>query len=225
MNPQGSELVTALDRLVREHHLLKHPFYKAWSEGRLSEEALKLYAVQYYKHVEAFPQHLLQLMNRTTGEIHELASENFQEELNPDAPHPDLWRDFEHAVGVSDEEINTAAPLEGIEKLISTYDQIARECSIAAAVAAFYAYESQVPEIASEKIKGLKTYYGIDSWKGLGYFAVHQVADEKHREQWRGWLETQSDIDADEVLDAAEAGLKALWGALDACNIDRPTYH
>ena len=225
MTPKGSELVAALDRLVEEHHLLKHPFYQAWSEGRLSAEALKLYAAQYYKHVEAFPQHLLQLMDRCEGEIHELARENFKEELNPAAPHPELWRDFAHAVGVSDDEIDEAEPLEGIKTLISTYDEITRQRSIAAAVAAFYAYESQVPEIASEKIKGLKAHYGVDSWKGLGYFAVHQVADEQHREQWRGWLEAQSDIDADEVLAAAEAGLKALWGALDACNIDPPTCH
>lgn len=225
MTAQGSKLVAELDRLIDEYHLLKHPFYEAWSEGRLSAEALRLYATQYYKHVEAFPQHLLQLMDRTDGDIHELAKENFREELDPAAPHPDLWRDFAYATGVSKEEIDEAEPLDGIRALVSTYDDITRNRSIPAAVAAFYAYESQVPKIASEKIRGLRNHYGIDSWKGLGYFAVHQVADEEHRKQWRGWLESQSEIAMDEVLEAAEDGLKSLWAALDACNIDSPTRH
>ena len=224
-NPIGSELVSALDRLVEEHHLLKHPFYQAWTEGTLSKEALQLYAKQYYKHVEAFPQHLVQLIDRSEGEIRALAAENLAEELNEDSPHPDLWRAFASELDVSDQDIDEAEALDGMDALVTTYDDIVRNKSIAAAVAAFYAYESQVPEIACEKIKGLKAHYGIDSWDGLGYFAVHQTADVQHRAQWRDWLEAQDDIDAQEVLGAAEKSLKALWGALDACNIDGQTCH
>ena len=37
-----------------EYHLLKHPFYQAWNEGKLNREIIKDYAEQYYQHVKAF---------------------------------------------------------------------------------------------------------------------------------------------------------------------------
>ena len=46
-----------------EYHLLKHPFYQAWNEGKLNREIIKDYAEQYYQHVKAFQdisvQHIL----------------------------------------------------------------------------------------------------------------------------------------------------------------------
>ena len=40
---------------VMEYSMLKHPFYVAWTEGRLSKDVLAEYAKQYYAHVRAFP--------------------------------------------------------------------------------------------------------------------------------------------------------------------------
>ena len=51
-------MLDSLDALIEEHHLLKHPFYQAWTEGTLSKESLQLYAEQYYQHVRAFPENL-----------------------------------------------------------------------------------------------------------------------------------------------------------------------
>jgi pyrroloquinoline-quinone synthase len=45
-------LLESLDALIEEYHLLKHPFYQAWTKGTLSREALQLYAEQYYQHVQ-----------------------------------------------------------------------------------------------------------------------------------------------------------------------------
>jgi len=52
------------DALIQEHHLLKHPFYQAWTEGKLTRESLQLYAEQYYQHVRAFPENLKELAGR-----------------------------------------------------------------------------------------------------------------------------------------------------------------
>ena len=35
--------------------MLSHPFYQAWTEGRLPLDTLRAYARQYFHHVEAFP--------------------------------------------------------------------------------------------------------------------------------------------------------------------------
>ena len=44
-----------LNEKLNKYHLLKHPFYKAWNEGKLTREVIKDYAEQYYQHVKAFP--------------------------------------------------------------------------------------------------------------------------------------------------------------------------
>jgi pyrroloquinoline-quinone synthase len=87
---------------------------------------------------------------------------------------------------------------------------------MAQAVASFYAYEAQVPEVSAQKISGLRRFYNIQEPSALAYFSVHEEADVRHRSAWRAWLSSQKDADTFGVLCAAERGLKALWGALDA---------
>src|SRR6266566_266076 len=47
-----------IDNDIAYKHLLKHPFYLAWTRGELSKAALMDYARQYYHHVAAFPTYL-----------------------------------------------------------------------------------------------------------------------------------------------------------------------
>jgi len=104
----------------------------------------------------------------------------------------------------------------GIAALLDTFDEVTSQGSMAQAVAAFYVYEAQVPEIAAQKISGLRRFYDITEPRALAYFSVHQEADVRHRAAWRSWLKNQNQEDNFEVLCAAERSLKALWGALDA---------
>ena len=97
-------LLDSIDGLIAKYNLLQHPFYKAWTEGKLSKAALELYAQQYYQHVRAFPENLRQLAERTKDEpkLNVLVQENLDEELDPSAPHPKLWRQFAESIGVND---------------------------------------------------------------------------------------------------------------------------
>ena len=47
-----------LNKKLDKYHLLKHPFYKSWNEGKLTREIIKDYAEQYYQHVKAFPRYI-----------------------------------------------------------------------------------------------------------------------------------------------------------------------
>lgn len=214
-------LLAELDRKIEEFHLLKHPFYRAWTAGRLSRESLALYAGQYYQHVKAFPGYLRDLAARSEGGLHNIVSENLDEELLPSNPHPALWRNFAAALGVDGDSLDSTEALPGISTLVETYDDLAKYGSPAEAVAALYAYESQVPEIAAQKREGLRRFYGISEPRAVAYFAVHEEADVRHRAAWREWLAAQQDVDSERVLAAAERGLKALWGALDAVYPER----
>ena len=86
----NKELLARMDAAIAEKSLLKHPFYQDWQAGKLSREALQLYAAQYYKHVEAFPKHLRVLAARTEGPLQGLIRENLAEEESPTS-----WELFE----------------------------------------------------------------------------------------------------------------------------------
>ena len=91
------------------------------------------------------------------------------------------------------------------------------------ALAAFYAYESQVPRIALTKEQGLRHWYGADD-KACGYFTLHATADVYHSNVWRKQLEQQVSANpetADAALDAAETAARALWQALDGIEARR----
>lgn len=209
-------LVEMIDRKIAEHNLLKTPFYQAWTAGTLSREDLARYAAQYYQHVQAFPGYLAALAERADSALRPLVEENLGEELDPVAPHPNLWREFAAAVGADKKALEGAEPLPAIKTLIETYRELCAHASPAEAVAALYAYEAQVPEIATQKIAGLRRHYGIDDPTALRYFAVHEEADVRHRAGWRDWLAVQPSAETEKTVIASERALCALWNALDA---------
>lgn len=212
-----TQIMVRIDSAIASRSLLNHPFYQDWQAGTLSRERLQLYAAQYYLHVEAFPLHLKVLARRANGALREIILENLAEEEDPAAPHPKLWRDFADAVGVSEEVLWTSEPLSGTRMLVETYREICRSRPLAEAVAALYAYEAQVPEIAGTKMDGLSRHYGVNTPQGLAYFEVHEEADRVHRVAWRRWLEKfDRGVNEDQVLATVETALDALWGALDA---------
>jgi pyrroloquinoline-quinone synthase len=218
---KGTKLVARIDEAIERHHLLQHPFYRKWQAGTLSLGKLRLYASQYYWHVEAFPVYLKNLAARARGRLREVILENLAEEEDPSAPHPRLWRDFAAGVGVDEESLWLSTALPGVEALVDTYQKICREESIPSAVAALYAYEAQVPEIAATKIEGLRNFYGVASKKALAYFEVHEQADRMHREAWRSWMteaidDATAERNANQILATTEKALQALWRALDA---------
>ena len=212
----NTELLKKLDAAITEKNLLKHPFYQDWQAGKLTRESLRLYARQYYKHVEAFPEHLRVLAARADESLKPVVLENLAEEENPARPHSKLWRDFAGALGVSEEEVTSSDSLPGTKHVVEKFREICAGRGVAEAVAALYAYESQVPEIATTKIDGLKKFYGITEPAGLAYFEVHEEADKEHRASWRGWLETNANGDEAEILQSTNEALDALWGALSA---------
>ena len=209
-------LIAKIDAAIAEKNLLKHPFYQDWQMGKLSRESLQLYAAQYYRHVDAFPGHLRVLAARTEGPIRDIVLENLAEEENPAGPHPQLWRDFASSLGVSEEDITCCPALPGTQAVVQTFREIVGDRPVAEAVAALYAYEAQVPEIATTKIDGLKKFYDINSPEALAYFSVHEEADKAHREAWRNWLIENAQGDEAEILATTNQALDALWGALDA---------
>jgi len=218
---RNSELLDKIDAAIARKNLLQHPFYQDWQAGKLSREELQLYAAQYYRHVEAFPKHLRVLAARTEGPVRNVVMENLAQEEDPAGPHPKLWRDFAAALGVNEEDITCCPALPAAQAVVETFREIAGDRTVAEAVAALYAYESQVPEIAATKIAGLKRFYGVRSPEALAYFRVHEEADKAHRAAWRNWLLEHAEGSEEDILAATNEALDALWSILNAVHCKR----
>jgi pyrroloquinoline-quinone synthase len=205
-----------IDQRIAKYDLLCHPFYQAWSKGELTREELAAYAEQYLPHVAAFPTYLSALHAQLPeGALRRQVLENLMDEEgigSPDGrPHSDLWRDFANGMGA-----NGTASVTEVNELISTFRTLTASDTIAA-LAAFYAYESQVPRVAAEKERGLRDLYGADV-KTRSYFTLHKTADIHHASVWRDLIEERVASDpanAEIALNAAETAAAALWNALD----------
>jgi pyrroloquinoline-quinone synthase len=134
-----------------------------------------------------------------------------------------MWLDFAEGMGADRTEARTGEPVAEIAGLVEYFRRVAREGSSAEALAAFYAYESQVPHVAKEKARGLREMYGADA-KTCGYFTLHTTADVHHSSVWRDQLSkvVENDPEAQErALVAAENAARSLWRALDGVERER----
>jgi pyrroloquinoline-quinone synthase len=225
-----AEFFSQLDARIAKYDLLCHPFYKAWSAGELTREDLRRYAQDYYHHVEAFPSYLAVLgLRLDEGELRRAVLANLCDEKGVEGargmdsvPHSELWLDFAEGMG-SSRDLRWHSPGPEIHQLIKYFHRVASEGAPEEALAAFYAYESQVPRIAQEKERGLRETYAADD-KTCGYFSLHATADVFHSRVWRNQLEKRVAAHpetAPAALDAAENAAKALWRALDGIEARR----
>jgi len=219
MTLREGTLLDRIDALIAERHLLTHPFYTKWREGTLSREALQEYARQYYAFESTFPRLLSALHTRADDPaVRQSILDNLWDEEHGDANHAELWLRFAEGIGVDRDDIRTASPNDGTKQLLSTYWSAVTDAPLAAGVAALYAYEGQVPEVATEKINGLRDRYGVDDARTLSFFAVHSTLDVEHSGAEREMIASLATTEADEeaAVAATQAALDAWWGFLSA---------
>ena len=219
MTDSSAVFFSALDGRIQCYDLLKHPFYQAWSEGELTREDLREYGAEYWHHVSAFPAYLSALHSHLPdGKLRRLVLENLADEegLEDGVPHSDLWMDFARGMGAEPNEVRVRKIAPETRALLEHF-RAQMQHSPAAALAALYAYESQVPAIAKTKAEGLMHHYGADA-ATRHYFTVHMTADVHHARVWRNALTAELAAHPEETeaaLTAGEAAARALWTALD----------
>jgi pyrroloquinoline-quinone synthase len=207
----------AIDTEVAKRAMLSHPFYQAWTEGRLSLDTLRSYARQYFHHVEAFP--------RAVSAVHSacpdrdgrrMLAENLAEEEGVETgkqDHATLWLMFACGLGESEEGVRSQQVNAETQALIDTFRRLSRQ-SYAAGLGALYAYESQFPGVATAKIEGLVDRYGIADEETLRFFRVHATADVEHSSVCRELLDRLPQAEKAEAIAAGEELAGALWNFL-----------
>ncbi len=203
---------------VMEYSMLKHPFYVAWTEGRLSRDVLAEYAKQYYAHVRAFPTYVSGVHSHCDDlAIRQELLENLIEEERGAENHPELWLRFAEGLGVAREAVKTAELLPATKDSVRQLQTLTQSEDYRAGLAALLAYEAQIPAVAQTKRKGLRSFYGLADERAVSFFRVHESADVLHSRVEMQILKTQCETEArqDKAIAAARAAAKALWNFLD----------
>ena len=203
-----------LNKKLDQYHLLNHPFYKSWNEGKLTREIIKDYAEQYYQHVKAFPRYISATHSICEDiEKRKILLENLQDEENPNADHPKLWKNFALAMGADKDKIEDVKREWFTNDMIENFFHQARK-SYAEGLASLYTYERQIPEIAETKIRGLKNFYGVTSKEGLEFFEAHKAADVIHRKECEKLLDALTDEEKVKAEKASMLTARYLWNFL-----------
>jgi pyrroloquinoline-quinone synthase len=216
---------TQIDSKVAERAMLSHPFYQAWTEGRLPLDTLRAYARQYFHHVEAFP--------RAVSAVHSacpdrdgrrMLAENLAEEEGLETgkqDHAGLWLMFAAGIGETEDAVRAQELNAETRALIDTFRRLSRR-SYPSGLGALYAYESQFPAVASAKIEGLIDRYGISSEETLRFFRVHESADVEHSSVCRALLDRLPEEEKAEAVAAGEELAGALWNFLSGVEARAP---
>lgn len=203
---------------VAEYSMLKHPFYRAWSEGKLSKTVLAEYAKQYYAHVRAFPTYVSAVHSRCEDlETRQMLLENLIEEERGSENHPELWLRFAESLGVARQDVKDAELLDSTKASVASLKSLTQARDYREGLAALLAYESQIPAVAKTKREGLKSFYGIAEERAVSFFRVHEDIDVLHQQIERQILteKCQTAAEQSRAIAAAKESAKALWTFLD----------
>lgn len=218
MKISSQQFLEQLNNVIKKHHLLEHPFYQMWNEGKLSLTMLQEYAQEYYLQVHNFPTYVSATHAACNDlKIRQMLLENLLEEEQGEANHPELWLRFAEGLGVARQAVLEREHLETTQESVKILKDLARSEDAVQGLAALYAYESQIPEVSTTKIAGLKNFYGIDAAATLEFFQVHEKADEFHSQATREALLTlcETERQQQQAVVAAEQAAIALNLLLD----------
>jgi len=205
-----NHLIQEIDRIIEERSLLKHPFYQAWSDGKLTRESLAGYSKEYYQLVKAVPIFMTQLMDYVPSSLYNELDFHQQEEFS----HISMWERFASGLGVSRNDLlnhdglyKTNHAISGIHTLMSSF---------VSGSTAMYALEKEIPKISQTKLEGLAEFYGLTSEDVTKYFKEHMEADIRHTASWKKVIDGFSGYDQ-EIIRAAESSVTCQNLLLDSC--------
>ena len=209
-----TDFLNKVEKKIEKHHLLNHSFYKAWNAGELDRSIIQEYAAQYFKHVSAFPRYLSSIHSNCEDiSVRQEILENLIDEERGKENHPELWMRFAEGMGKDRKSVQETAPIEETEALVNSFMKLSKDERYHMGFGALYCYESMVPEIAENKIDGLKNFYGVtDGEETLKFFEVHQHADKWHRQVVKKILGEicDSDVKKEEALNSIDQALDSL---------------
>jgi pyrroloquinoline-quinone synthase len=210
-----STIIKTLDAIVDERSLLKHPFYQAWTAGTLPMASLQEYARQYFHFEAAFPTFLSAIhAHCEPGETRQAILDNLWDEEHGADNHLALWLRFCDALGLDEADVHASKPNAETRDLIAGFRDACAKGSVTQGLATIYAYESQAPKVATQKIAGLRSFYNMEE-AGYTFFTVHADLDIEHSAAERKAIAAASAEEQASLEEATRSAADRLWRFLD----------
>jgi pyrroloquinoline-quinone synthase len=207
-----SELIYWIDQEVEKKSLLKHPFYKMWSNGELSLNHLQGYSLEYFQLVKMVPEMVNNIKLRLEeSELRSTVEESHKEESS----HVEPWIRFAASLGIKEQDLVNYICDENTKNAVSSLMELTKS-PLDEAVCAMYAYELDLPNISRTKIEGLNKFYKLSNADSTNYFEIHQEADIRHADIWRNMIKNIPDNKHESCFNAAVKSLDAQNLLLDA---------
>jgi len=92
-----NDLIREIDCEIEKYSLLKHDFYKMWSEGKLTVDHLKGYSREYFQLVKAVPSYVENIASVVTDP---LTKKSINQNLKEEYEHIEPWINFAGSIGV-----------------------------------------------------------------------------------------------------------------------------
>lgn len=200
------QLFDRLDAARERWNVLRHPFYRRWSEGELSREELSFYAAEYRHAVIALADASEAVADACEDAAHATLAEHAREERD----HVGLWDRFAQALEADLDREPLAETAECADAWRAAADELE-------GLVVLYAVEANQPAISHTKLAGLRAHYGMaEPDPAVAYFSLHAERDHEHAAQSRGLLERRlGELDADRAVTLAEGALAGNWRLLD----------
>jgi len=207
---QTMNITKKIDEMIEERSLLKHPFYQAWSDGKLTKESLAGYSKEYFQLVKEVPSFMAPIIQKAPESVLKELVENQQEESD----HIKPWIAFAGELGISEDELLSYSGLPKTRQAVSDLNDLMD--TFEGGACAMYAFEKEIPKISQTKLDGLAEFYGMTSDEATEYFKLHTEADIRHAASWKNILE-KSSTDYDKLIEIAEKSISAQNLLLDSC--------
>jgi pyrroloquinoline quinone (PQQ) biosynthesis protein C len=187
---------TPFEREIKDLQLNKrrstHPFFKLLMAGKATTEQRKVHAVQWYFHTVVFPNALANLLSRCKiPQMRAALSEGLYEEytglITHTKAHLELYFDYTNTLGITREFLEQHAYMTpGTGSLVNWYlystSQLDPVVGIASLAVTAEGQNINLPgDPGASGIMGkvLRERYGYTD-EGLGFWDVHDGADEEH---------------------------------------------
>lgn len=200
--------VEALQALAEASEAANHPLLVALAEGRLGEPkaAIRTFLLEYYAYSKSFTRHLAAVSSTLENPVHRAALvPNAAEEsgavdedhldvlaeagLTPDdvrAPHPELFRRFLAAIGLTDRELAAHAPDIATSAWIETFFAACREDEAQGIGALGIATEGIVRRMYGRLLAAIALAWPELSANETAFFRLHAAVDDDHANVLRG---------------------------------------
>ncbi|HSA73603.1 MAG TPA: iron-containing redox enzyme family protein [Nitrososphaeraceae archaeon] len=207
-----TELIYKIDQAVEKMSLLKHPFYRMWSNGELSLNHLQGYSLEYFQLVKMVPQMVNNIkVNLQESKLQSIVEESQKEESS----HIEPWIRFANSIGVKREQLLNYTYDGNTKNAVTSLLELTKN-SLHEGICAMYAYELELPKISRSKIDGLNKFYNMSSADSTNYFEIHEEADIRHADIWRSMINNIPYHNHSTCFDAAVKSLQSQNLLLDA---------